>query len=237
MISPNVERVVSLGSDVIVRTDLAKLVNHLSNEYSIGGVNIPQFHIDRCNNNPKLKAYYDSVGWDVANGFNTDVLIFNLKKIRGEKTLPDKALNYLHEHPNTRELEQEVFNIIFKDDIYYLDERYNLLTGWDTISPSTKSITDFHDTILHYCGGIKPWDIYMGIADLEYWYYLSLTPWGDNGQAFLLMRNVLPTTSDITMDIDRWIDIYPLKMKIRVLLRLTIPLYWKILMYYKRHYL
>ena len=166
---------------------------------------------------------------------NADVLIFNLKKIRCEKTLPDKAIEYLQKHQDTPFLEQDIFNSIFYDEKIILPSRYNTFSGlgfgkeWvETIISKENNSDTFSDYILHFAKNVKPWNEYVSKYDMEYWYYLSLTPWGKDGKVFHLMPQALASADDVIQDIDKYIWRYSLKEKIKKIWHLFIPLYGKI---------
>ena len=41
---------------------------------------------------------------------------------------------------------------------------------------------EYENCILHFNGRKKPWKVYSGVVDEEYWKYFKKTPWGfDNG--------------------------------------------------------
>lgn len=240
---PDLKYVVSLGSDVIVKTDLAKLIDTIPDDVSLIGARTTLKYINNFRNRPsmhekKLIRHFDSININIENYVNADVLIFNLDKIRLNKTLPDYALNYLQNHKNVEELEQEIFNIIFKDDIFYIDPKYNITVG--SIECYDESIIFENgkyklpkDCILHYCNRPKPWDCYLNNIDFEYWHYLSLTPWGhDNEMLKNYLSNALNSPYETINNIDKWIWTYQLKDKIKELYKLTFPLYIKILKRY-----
>ena len=42
----------------------------------------------------------------------------------------------------------------------------------------------YEDCILHFNGRKKPWNVYSGVVDEEYWRYFKKTPWGSDDVVF-----------------------------------------------------
>lgn len=220
---PNVDRVVSLGSDMIVKTDLANFITLLPNSYSLAGsydVGM-DFFIKHPNNN--LSKYYRSMGVDLKSYVNADVLIFNLKKIREHYSLPDAAKNYFHKHPEVALLEQDALNVVFKNDIFILDSRYNIAAGYGRTEKGVDHVNKLNSTennigyIIHYVGSGKPWNEYLSELDLEYWHYLAKTPWANDGKIVDFMWHVLRTTDEQIYNPEKLLYKYPIKRKIQIL--------------------
>lgn len=220
----------SIGCDIIVKTDLAKLYEVDIENFSLAGV-VAQGIDETIKNNKKLCHYYESVNMPVSTYVNADVLIFNLKKIRAECSLPNRAIEYLKNHPDTPMLEQDAFNIIFKDDILLLPERYNLYARRP--EKIDEIIHRNQDYIIHFVGRQKPWNEHTSRYDMSYWHYLYKTPWGEEDLTFSYVQNGNFTPDKIIDNIDEYIWRRTLPNKIISLWKLTIPLYFKIL---KRYY-
>lgn len=219
--------VVLLGTDVIVKTDLSQLVLSMPSEYSYAGVLwknvaglVSRGWVHR--NKLRLKSY----GCDFGSAVIGCVMIFNLEKIREKQTLPNMALNCLKEHFDLGLVDEEVFNIIFHNDIYYLPPRYNVFLPSRTMVRSVFREDITNDCILHYAGPIKPWQSYSSKLDLEYWRYLLLSPYGRDYVESMLQ--IIKTPEDVIEDIDDFVWKLDLSEKIKQLWVLTLPLYWKL---------
>lgn len=225
---PN-EKIVSLGSDVIVETDLKDFVEYLPNEYSIAGVrDIGMF------NKKQIHQYYRDTDMDFNKYVNADVLIMNMKKINENKILPKKALDHLKKYPTVPYLEQDIFNGLFSKDMFLLDQRWNLYaSNPEVVDKEFMRLNgDLKDGyIFHYAGAAKPWDKYVSKYDMRYHYYSSLTPWGDSGKAFDLIPQ-LTTVDEFISNIDYYIWQYQIMDKIKYLWKLTIPTYIKLIKHY-----
>jgi len=240
-ILPNVDRVVSLGSDMIVKTDLANFISLLPDSYCLAGCNDVgmDFFIKHPNNN--LSKYYMSMGVDINSYVNADVLIFNLKKIREKYSLPCAAKNYFYKHPEAALLEQDALNVIFKNDIFILDSRYNLAAGYGRTEKGVEHVNKLNSTendigyIIHYVGYGKPWNEYLSELDLEYWHYLAKTPWANDGEIVDFMWHVLRTTYEQMLNPEKLLNKYPIKRKIQILWSMSFPLYWKEVITYTKY--
>lgn len=230
----NIDKVVTLGSDTIVKTDLAKFVSLLPDTYSLAGCidGGMDFFIKHPNNN--LTKYYLSMGVDLNSYVNADVLIFNLKKIREQYFLPDAAKNFFYKHPEALLLEQDALNAVFKNDIFILDSRYNLAAGYGCTEKGVESVKKLLNStendigyIIHYVGSGKPWNEYLSELDLEYWHYLAKTPWANDGEIVDFMWQVLRATYEKMLNPEELLKRYPIKRKIQILWSMSFPLYWK----------
>lgn len=236
----NHDKVISLGCDVIVRTDLAKLYEIDIKKYSLAGVLVQELD-ETIKNNKELRNYFETINMPLSSYVCADVLMFNLKKIRNEKTLPNLAIKYLRSHPDSPMMEQDAFNIIFKNDIFLLPEKYNLATNHriekiDTILLSQIKNHEKLDYIIHFAGKAKPWNEHISGYDMIYWIYLYKTPWGEEDVTFSYAQNGNFTPYKIIENIDEYIWRETFSNKIASLWRLTIPLYIKIIKRYYNEY-
>lgn len=230
--------VVVLGTDVIVKTDLSQLILSMPSKYSYAGVSRKYINYNDFSPRsyiPKERLRLKSLGCDFESTVIGCVMIFNMKKIREGHSLPNKALACLKEHPDLEIVDEDVFNIIFFNDIYYLPPQYNIFLPSKTMVRSVlrKGIENIDDCILHYAGPTKPWDKYSSKLDLEYWKYLSLTPYG--GDYFDSMFQIIQPPGDFIENIDDFIWRIPLSEKLKLLWKLTLPLYWKLFKKYFHH--
>ena len=235
LLPETVQRVISIGSDIIVHTDLANLYKLDLENNSIAGVHDQAIEMI-AKTDTNYSAYCDSVQMPLNTYVNADMLIFNLDKIRSEKSLPNKGIEYLKKHPNTPFLEQDIFNQIFKSDILQLDPQYNLFAGkgseWIEQILAEQKCNKL-EYILHWPGEMKPWNYVGSKYEMMYWYYLSKTPWANSADKFNeLIAGKIVTPDEILKYPDEYICRKNLKNKIITLWNLTIPLYIRILRRY-----
>lgn len=227
---PEVDKVIYLDCDVVVNTDIDVLWN----------IDINNYHLAACQDkilssvmSSKTLELCSSVSMNPNNYFNAGVLLLNLNKIRDTLSLSNDGFNYLKNHPDTPNLDQDVLNYYFGNSYYHLDEKYNRM-----LSSKLGNTDNIADSIIHYAGSNKPWKSYNSISDELYWYYLSLTPWSDNGKIVKYIFDIIgkmPDYNEISYEIDKWIWSYSLNKKIKTCWKLTIPLWYKLcLRYFKK---
>lgn len=242
---PDVDCVVSLGTDVIVKTDLSKIIEFMSDEDScVASMDNWMLYVNHKNLDVFSNAYGEYAkkhGIKDDKYICTDVAVFNLKYLRHRKILPMNALKYINKHNDILLGDQDIINAVLHDSIKILPTQF-MLTPYNPFSTEEyieRAIIESHESnpqgyILHYAGGGKPWKGYYSKYDIEYWYYLSKTPWGDNGKVIELMSNVLKTSDEILSMPLQYIWSHTFKEKIRLLFNLSIGLwiglfkqYWK----------
>ena len=183
LLSEDISKIIYLDCDIVVKTDLAKIWDIPLDNYSLAAC------IDAANKS-NVRFYSDvhkpfDIDW--RKYFNAGFLVMNLAKIRERKALPDTVMDIICQHPELPYLDQDVLNIVFQDDTYFLSQQYNLSVGMrmtDYRLMKMLGIKDgeYENCILHFNGRKKPWKVYSGVVDEEYWKYFKKTPWGfDNG--------------------------------------------------------
>ena len=149
-------------------------------------------------NKSNVRFYSDvhkPFGIDWKKYFNAGFLVMNLSRIRETKTLPDTVMDIIYQHPELPYLDQDVLNIVFQDDTYFLSQRYNLpvgmrMTDYRLMKKLGVKDGEYENCILHFNGRKKPWRVYSGVVDEEYWRYFRKTPWCENSEEFDKYYNV-----------------------------------------------
>ncbi|HFU4450437.1 TPA: glycosyltransferase [Streptococcus suis] len=147
---PDVDKVLYLDVDVLVRGEIRTLWNTDLSSASLG----VSREIDIYAGCPE---HVTSIGLeDHHNYFNAGVILFNLKKLRSEqlnKLLLETAIT---KSPDLRFGDQDILNMIFKDDCVLFDYVYNF-TNWRLMWPE---ISEQKGIILHFSGSgkTKPWN-------------------------------------------------------------------------------
>lgn len=149
-----------LDSDILVLDSLRELWNtDISNTYFAAV------------KDPKNPGHLN-----VACYFNAGVLLLNSKKLR-EEGLIEKMFQKTQELTENKKLwleDQDVLNILFKDQFKQLDNKFN----YPGYKKSEKKIV-----ILHYLV-FKPWKQQMEHFDL-YWFYRNQTPYSISQEEIL----------------------------------------------------
>lgn len=185
LLSDDISKIIYLDCDIVVKTDLAKLWDVPLEDYSLAAC------IDAANKS-NVRFYSDvhkPFGIDWEKYFNAGFLVMNLEKIRETRALPDIVMDIIYQHPELPYLDQDVLNIVFQNDTYFLSQRYNLpvgmrMTDYRLMKKLGISEGKFDDCILHFNGRKKPWKVYSGAVDEEYWQYFKKTPWGSDNELY-----------------------------------------------------
>lgn len=117
--------------------------------------------------------------------FNTGVMVLNLNYLREHK-IPEKCLTMANERMY-RILEQDILNKLLKEDITYIDDRWNCPTMNPTYEKFMKNlsqnyisryITAFKEPyIVHWAGRLKAWGESNADKAYLWWQYARKTPY------------------------------------------------------------
>lgn len=121
-IFPNLDKILYIDGDVLIQSDLINLYNEdISKNYAgvvidFNGLTYPSEFKARL----KVKNKYY---------FNSGMLLLNLKKLR-EDNVAQKLIKY-RLYKNNFYMDQDAFNVVFKDNVKYLSLNYNfVITCW-----------------------------------------------------------------------------------------------------------
>lgn len=183
---PDVDWAIYLDTDIIVRLDLAELwIDKTSNSDAaiIGCLDEGwDFWPESFHN---IHAQY---GLRKETYVNSGMLIMNLRKIREEYDLNTAILPLFNAKPKLPFYDQDVINIIFKDDIQYLpSEKYNTMIH---LHPERID----NNCIMHHAAK-KPWKTFDYNIHKYYWHYLLSSPWGDVNTIYPLVDTLINTSS------------------------------------------
>ncbi|PAE12567.1 hypothetical protein CHI02_09045 [Niallia circulans] len=172
----NIEKVVYLDCDVIVRDDIRKLW-----DINIGDCVIGAIKLNEYNGYDKIDVPKD------AHYFNSGVLVINLDKWRKEQ-ITRKAFEYIKSYPEKLIAhDQSILNYLLYDKWYQINYKWNLRTqlfsldyktaGFDNIE-SFEEVKD-NPSIVHFTTASKPWH-YVNNHPFknEYFYYLDKSEFG-----------------------------------------------------------
>ena len=177
LLPDNIDKVLYLDGDIIVRGSLKELYNTNLDGLSIAAVpDSGQWDIAR----------YEVLGYPSHKGyFNSGVLLVNIKYWR-ENNLLEQFVNFATAHPERlRCHDQDILNYVLNDSKILLPIKYNLQNGYlynelviDTNYVQQLSDAIHNPTVLHYSARVKPWFKYCGhpYKD-EFFKYRALTKW------------------------------------------------------------
>lgn len=146
---PDIDKVIYLDVDILVKKSIVSLWQTDISKVSLGVIK----EIDMYATSPDYPA---SIGLtDQHHYFNSGVLVMNLKKMRKEQSV-FKLLETTKQYSSKlRYGDQDILNMVFKDDILLCDYSYNF-TNWRLMYPE---ISDQEPAIIHFSGSkwTKPW--------------------------------------------------------------------------------
>lgn len=199
------DKVLVMDVDTICKDDLSVLYQYNMEEYSIAAVKdivykgylngIVQGTLEYCKNYMHLSDPY--------NYCNTGILILNCKKIRKKYKLED-VLNHINTH-KYRIYEQDMINVLFEEDILFLEPEWNVFTYTNEIVKKAISFAPIDDylnyqearknpKVIHYAAHPKPWWCNNADFGIDFWEIARQSPFYENllGQlAWFQANNVI----------------------------------------------
>ena len=178
---PNIDKILYLDSDILIQDDLIDLFNiDLNDNYVAAVRDLPQVLYD----NQRIGG--DITGRDY---FNSGVMLLNLKKMRKNNTSELLIATKINLQDKTL-MDQNVFNMVFKDNIMQLSFLYNFCyTNMERSKDKydIKQLNQCYRThysnfneiipdikIVHFSSKVKPWDLFdLPFADKWIYYYFK----------------------------------------------------------------
>ena len=158
---PDLEKVLYLDCDVIVKNSLKELFSINLNDYAVAMVK-------------DVESKRESERLGLKNYFNAGVMLVNLDYWR-KNNVKDKLFDYAKNNPkNILWQDQDIINIVLSNEIKPINLKWNYQYFlYDKINE--KDFTDC--SILHLAGRFKPWLMPFEHFVYDYYYYfLLLTP-------------------------------------------------------------
>jgi len=184
---PDVDRVLYLDGDIVVRHDLSKLFNtDLGSDYVAMASDV----YARAEVVGSQKGYFSGKLGVEDDYFNAGVTLYDLARMRNDG-IQEKLLSFLVEQGPFRFVDQDVVNSVLRGRITKLDQTWNMTQGcWHfDPRPFTRHEVDQirqrqeDPAIVHFAGEAKPWSFFSDTYEIpfgsEYWRYYSLSPWGE----------------------------------------------------------
>lgn len=174
-------KAIYLDGDIIVKSDLSELFNtNISAYYAAVVRDVPQVLFDKPLINTGSGREY----------FNSGVMLLNLDMLRKEK-VRDTLVLTKKARINDTLMDQNIFNIVFKNKILQLPIKYNvlyanLLRSWknhnvlqrlnDMYGSHFRSLDEIYQSgvIIHFSSPDKPWKYFdTPLADEWLYYYMK----------------------------------------------------------------
>ncbi len=143
---PQLDKAVYIDSDTVVQGDISELYN----------TDIKDAYLGACHEQAMIQVdeygtYCEKVvGVSRYNFFNAGILLINCNQFRMRFVL-DKFIEYLHTYDFVVTQDEDYLNLICKDHVYWLDQRWNTEIYCNIDYPIQQA------KILHYIMTSKPW--------------------------------------------------------------------------------
>lgn len=168
---PDIDKIIYSDVDIIFKSSLKDLYDiNLEGKYIAGGES-------RSDSWKRYKHYFEKIGLDYREYFNSGMLVIN-SKLQRENQLKEQyeelaRKKFLYQ-------DQDILNIVCKGKTAFFDRRYNLFPPVYDTEPTYKD-----NVVIHYAGG-KPWneftfawaewwDVYKKSIFHEYGYYSHIS--------------------------------------------------------------
>lgn len=116
---------------------------------------------------------------------NAGVLLLNLEKIRSQYQFYQEAIAFFEKYPDCDFLDQDAINYIFKNDLDFIEDKYNLFTV------DVRSLELKDKCAIYHFAGDYPRDRGACFVDQLFFKYLLKTPWGKTDSIFTHYSNRL----------------------------------------------
>ncbi len=164
----NYDKVLYLDSDILILRDFSKLLKTDIEKYYAAVVkDISAF----------LRGDAQKIGLG-ENYFNSGMMLLNTKKMR-QDNIKEKLIKTRLNSNSKKFMDQDTFNIVFKDCVKLVNPEYNYLVTNSKLTPSTVKqffkVKKINPAILHLTY-LKPWK-YEGVPYSKEWMkYYNLSP-------------------------------------------------------------
>ena len=166
---PDIDKILYLDCDVIVKDSLSELYNQDISDYWIAGVEDLGYFVDRKRLKRETESFY----------INAGIILLNVKKWR-EDNITEKLFNFTRENAAMLEhKDQDVINMVLNSKSKPLDYRWNVQDSYhrsyEMANHPNKQLfiaARNNPGIIHYTSANKPWANLMIPMAKEYYKYL-----------------------------------------------------------------
>lgn len=171
---PDLDKILYMDVDIIVKNDIAELYNQELGDYPVGAVLEDFYPV----NYTYLKSIYPNFKGG-SNYFNAGVLLMKLDYFR-KNNMTQKFVDKTVEMKDILSCpDQDIFNIFFENNFKILDYKFNVMYDHEEfISKLGKqdAINALaNPVVLHYTGD-KPWKDIRAKKSIDFWEIAKITP-------------------------------------------------------------
>lgn len=172
LLPPDLDRVLYLDGDLIVRADVGELFNLDMGEYALAAAVERDRRAHTAASSGGIRLYRELELAADQRQFNAGVLLVNLPSWRRAR-LAERAFDYVRQSgADLRWYEQEALNVVMRGDFLALEPRWNCAVGIDSTAEIEAA------AILHYLSARKPWHWdYDPALAAPFFAALDRTPW------------------------------------------------------------
>lgn len=204
----NFPRAIYLDGDLIVETDIAKILNVDMGSSYVAAVRNPVSDYTR-------KHIRSNFSLDADNYFNSGVLVINVEEWQ-KSYIVKKCFELFKEIPKKLLFcpDQDILNIVCNEKTYFLDPAWNYMWHFVDGTEEQKSLyasvvnsVNGQFKILHFASNIKPWNHPERPLSIYFWKYAISSPFFSE----ILARNqataipMIQTTNTASVGYDRGI--------------------------------
>ena len=180
------DKAIYIDSDTIVQGDISELY-----DTDIGDAYVGACHEQAMVQVDEYGTYVEKViGISRHNFFNAGMILINCEQFRAHRVL-DKFIAHLHVYNFVVTQDEDYLNLICKDHVYFLDQR------WNTEIFGTIAYPIEEAKILHYIMTSKPWHYHDCRHGEIFWKYAKET------SVYEQIREVLESYTDEQRERDR----------------------------------
>ncbi|GHU86024.1 hypothetical protein AGMMS49941_06860 [Deferribacterales bacterium] len=165
-IFPDLDKLLYLDCDIIVRRDVAELFNTALGDNELGGAR--DLWISSLPDSHPLSGYFRKLGVSKCDYVNSGVLLMNLARMRKGNFI-DRVVGILRDVKQLHFADNDLLNICCKGRIAYISSAWNtIMTSKFYRLTGCQPIVDKDVAIFHYAGApqCRPWNVFSGVARL-----------------------------------------------------------------------
>ena len=162
---PEYDKAIYIDSDTVVQGDVSRLF-----DTDIGDCYVGACHEQAMVQVDEYGTYAEKVvGVSRHNFFNAGMLLINCRMFR-ERGVLDRFIHHLHEYNFVVTQDEDYLNLICKDHVYWLDQRWNTEIFGEIPYPIEEAC------VLHYIMTNKPWHYKDCQHGDVFWHYAKKSP-------------------------------------------------------------
>jgi lipopolysaccharide biosynthesis glycosyltransferase len=184
------EKVIYMDCDIVVNLDIAELWNI---DLSVPDVSLAAVadEVLATNLSKIERTRFDAWGLEYGKYFNSGVLLMDLNRMRQKYNDLLRGVKLFYERYGALAvyIDQDFLNVTFRNDVLFIDGRFNKLTMLSLCEGHAK---DIEGVIIHFAGP-KPWVFLKNSAsDSLYWEMFERSEWSDQlrEQLFGVLKNL-----------------------------------------------